>query len=215
MNHDQQPQDKFSRLHDALWEAIGSQNARFQEFPVEQPEFSPVEEGYSDAKVGDDFPVMKHLDEALKIAGEHGFKKIADAFAEVSGELPWSQNPRYTEANGGLNLLNGYAYASLSGPEGPIKCIAPRGGFYLMGPDVFYPDHNHAPREAYLVMTPGVEWRLDKGDWFQVEPGDVIYHSPWQMHAMRSAGNPVLAYAVWLEPGNRLDIQWSEDRESA
>ncbi len=215
MEHAEQAAEKYTKLHKALWQSIGSQKAKFRDFPVEEPEFAPVEEGYSDAKFGNDFPVMRHLDKALKIAGEHGFKQIADAFAAVSHQLPWSQNPLYTQANGGENLLNGYAYASLSGPEGPIKCMAPRGGFYLMGPNVFYPNHNHAPREAYLVMTPGVEWRLDNGEWFQVEPGDVIYHAPWQMHAMRSAETPVLAYAVWLEPGNRLDVQWSDDRESA
>lgn len=207
--------DNYRRLHNALWQFIGSQPAKFRDSSVEEPEFAPVEDGYSDAKLGDDFPVMRHLDQALKIASEHGFKQIAEAFAAVSNQLPWSQNPRYTQANGGESLLNGYAYGSLSGPEGPIKCMAPRGGFYLMGPHVFYPSHNHAPREAYLVMTPGVEWCLDDGEWFQVEPGDVIYHAPWQMHAMRSADAPVLAYAVWLEPGNRLDIRWSGDGESA
>lgn len=211
MVRDGQTADRYTKLHNALWQSIRSHKAKFQNHPVEEPEFVPVKEGYSDAKFGDDFPVMRHLEEALKIAGAHGFKLIADAFAAVSDQLPWSQNPLYTQSNGGINLLNGYAYASLSGPEGPIKCMSPRGGFYLMGPNVFYPNHNHAPREAYLVMTPGVEWRLDNDAWFQVEPGDVIYHAPWQMHAMRSADTPVLAYAVWLEPGNRLDVHWSGD----
>lgn len=138
-----------------------------------------------------------------------GFADIADAFAAVADTLPWSQNPRYVE-QGISHLLRGYAYASLSGPEGPIRCAAPRGGFYLMAPDIVYPSHNHAPREIYLIMTPGIEWCLDEGAWFEAKPGDLIYHAPWQMHAMRSAAEPALAYAAWLEPGNRRQISWSQ-----
>lgn len=203
--------DRYQAIHKALWKAIEGRKDKSGVHQVSEPEFVPVEDGYSDAKLGDDFPVMRHLHEALDIARNHEFAAIADAFSNVRNELPWSQNPRYTKDKGGERLLNGYAYASLSGPEGPITCMSPRGGFYLMGPDVFYPAHNHAPREVYLIMTPGCQWQLDEGDWFDVEPGDLIFHQPWQMHAMRSGALPVLAYAAWLEPGNRKDIGWSKN----
>lgn len=215
MQSNEKAEDQYAAIHQSLWQLISSRKDQSGEHVIDEPEFVSVEEGYCDAKLGDNFPVMRYLDQVLDIAREHEFEEIADAFAAVAGQLPWSQNPRYTEGNGGLSLLNGYAYASLSGPEGPIKCMSPRGGFYLMGPDVLYPSHNHAPREIYLVMTPGVEWRLDEGDWFEVQPGDLIYHSPWQMHAMRSGNKPVLAYAAWLDPGNRQDIGWSEKAEKA
>ena len=204
---------RFVRLHNALWSAIAARRDISGTYEITEPALVPAEPGYSDAKLGDHFPALKHLDHAVKIARDHEFREIAEAFSDVAELLPWSQNPRYTEGYGGLSLLNGYAYASLSGPEGPIKCMAPRGGFYLMGPDVLYPSHNHAPREIYLVMTPGVDWRLDEGNWFEAEAGDLIYHAPWQMHAMRSGATPVLAYAAWLEPGNRNEIGFSETAE--
>ena len=201
---------EFQALHQALWRLIGETPDKIGRQIVAQPGFVPVEDGYSDGRPGDDFPVLRHLDGVLNIARGHGFQDIADAFAAVSDRLPWSQNPRYTREGGQGDLLDGYAYASLSGPEGPIRCMAPRGGFYLMGPGVHYPAHNHAPREIYLMMTPGVEWSLDEGAWFPVNAGEMIYHAPWQMHAMRSGAAPALAYVAWLEPGSRLDIGWGD-----
>lgn len=152
--------DQYQAIHDALWRAIEGRKDKSGTHQIREPEFVPVEDGYTDGKLGDNFPVMRHLEATLEIARQHEFSAIVDAFAKVSSELPWSQNPRYTRENGGEGLLNGYAYASLSGPEGPIKCMSPRGGFYLMGPDVFYPAHNHAPREVYLIMTPGCQLSL-------------------------------------------------------
>lgn len=38
-------------------------------------------------------------------------------------------------------------------------------GASLLAPNVRYPDHDHAPEEAYLVMTEG-EFRWDDGGWF-------------------------------------------------
>ena len=81
----------------------------------------------------------------------------------------------------------------------------------IMGPGVTYPDHHHQPKEVYLVMTPGAQWRLDKGEWFDVSPGDLIYHNSWQMHSMRTTDEPLLAFAGWVETGNRLEIDWAGD----
>ena len=200
----------FTALNASLWSLIEARSDKFGKTRIRQPDLVPVADGYSDSKLGHSFPALRHLDQALEIAAEHGFREVVEAFSSVADRMPWSQNPRYTVEAGHSNLLNGYAYASLSGPEGPIRCMAPRGGFYLMGPNVNYPSHNHAPREVYLMMTPGVRWCLDDGDWFDTEAGDLIYHAPWQMHAMRSGDTPALAYVAWLEPGSRLDVAWGE-----
>ena len=63
-------------------------------------------------------------------------------------------------------------------------------------------------REVYLVLTPGVQWRLDQGEWFDVAPGDLIYHHAWRMHAMRTADLPLFAFAGWVDAGRRVDIEW-------
>ena len=75
-----------------------------------------------------------------------------------------------------------------------------------MGPRVTYEDHHHGPREFYLVLTPGSHWRLDRGAWFDVSPGELILHEPWQMHAMRTGDQPLLAFAGWVEPGERTAV---------
>ena len=75
-----------------------------------------------------------------------------------------------------------------------------------MAPGVTYPGHKHEAREVYLVLTPGTQWRLDEGEWFDVMPGDLIYHDSWQMHAMRTADRPLLAFAAWIETGDRRAI---------
>ena len=85
----------------------------------------------------------------------------------------------------------------------------------LMGPGVTYPGHRHAPREVYLLLTPGTQWRLDEGEWFPVQPGDLLVHEPWQWHAMRTGAEPMLAFAGWLEPGRRRDIGWAAGVQGA
>ena len=83
------------------------------------------------------------------------------------------------------------------------------GGLLLLGPGVVYPGHHHEPKEVYLVMTPGSQWCLDEGDWFDVAPGDLVFHDSWKMHAMRTRDKPLLAFAGWLDAGDRRGISWS------
>ena len=157
--------------------------------------------------------VLDHLGRALREAARRELAELAAAFDACCDSLQWSQNQGYTLDNCSSDFLDGYAYASLSGPEGPMRLVSPRGGFALMAPRVEYPDHQHAATEIYLIMTPGVQWRLDGGDWFDVRPGDLIHHAPWVMHATSVGDIPLLAYAAWLEPGNRNEIYWAGDRE--
>lgn len=162
----------------------------------------------SESRYSDEFPALDHLGAALALAARHDLADLAERFAAVESGLRWSQNPSYTAENAAQAFLDGYAYASLAGPEGPIHCAAPRGGYIIMGPNVTYPGHHHAPREVYLVLTPGAEWRLNDGEWFTVEAGDLIYHDAWAMHAMRTRDRPMLAFAGWIEPGDRRAISW-------
>ena len=140
-----------------------------------------------DGRYDDSYAVLQHLEQALALTSAAGSADIAHTFGQLTQTLRWSQNPSYTRENCAQSLLDGYAYAALSGPDGPLHAAAPRGGFHLMGPDVLYPDHHHAPREVYLIFTGGVQWRLDQGDWFDVEPGTLLYHDAWQMHGMPSS----------------------------
>ena len=78
--------------------------------------------------------------------------------------------------------------------------------FLLLGPHTEYRDHSHAPREVYLVLTAGPQWRVDGGDWFAVEPGQVVFHPSRQLHALRARSTPLLVFAAWLDRGERAAI---------
>ena len=70
------------------------------------------------------------------------------------------------------------------------------------------PHTTHEPQEVYLVLTPGSQWQLDQGEWFDVHAGDLVFHDRWQYHAMRTRDKPMLAFAGWIESGGRQHIDW-------
>jgi hypothetical protein len=174
---------------------------------VARPTLEPLEHERADSRFDDDFPVLAHLDAALRLAQAGELAALAESVAEACGLLRWSQNAAYDEARVGRELLDSYAYACLSGPDCLQRCEAPLSGYILLGPNFEYPDHQHAPREVYLVLTPGTRWCLDSGEWFDVEVGDLIVHEPWQMHATRTGEYPFLAFVAWLERGDRSAIR--------
>ena len=152
------------------------------------------------------FGVSRYFETALATAEKWGFKNISSLLRQAADSLVWSQNASYSETNLGAHFMQNYATGVLTGTGAPIAHEAPPSGFLLLGPNVEYPAHNHLAKEVYLVLTPGVQWCLDGADWFSVAPGEVIYHSSNQSHAMRTRETPMLAFAAWLEIGNRSAI---------
>lgn len=198
-------------LNILTWQAIAARSDIVSGRKVEMPQMIPGPRQDSESRFSGSFPVLRHLDQALSLAAEFELADIAASFGKLMDQLRWSQNPNYTIANSQQSFLDGYAYAGFSGPDAPILCAVPRGGLVLLGPDVVYPAHHHQPREVYLVLTPGSQWCLDEGEWFDVAPGDLIIHDSWQMHAMRTSEEPMLAFAGWLDVGDRRAIGWSEN----
>jgi hypothetical protein len=132
----------------------------------------------------------------------------AGACLLMPSTVVWSQNQGYVKQGLNTDFINGYAYAALSTPEGPIRRAAPLSGFILLAPGIHYPPHHHAPREVYLPMT-CASWQLDSGDWFDVRPGQIIYHDSWQVHATRTLDEPFLAFVAWLDAADRNSIKWA------
>jgi quercetin dioxygenase-like cupin family protein len=79
------------------------------------------------------------------------------------------------------------------GPDG----LEPRDdvwlGVSLLGPNVQYPDHSHAPEEIYLVISPG-DFRQGRKEWVHVAKGETYYNPHNIVHAMRSTERPLLAF---------------------
>jgi len=198
-------------LNQSTWAAIAARADRVTGRRVEMPAQIDCARQDAESRFSDDFPVLDHLERALALTAQGPLAEIGARFAGVLQQLRWSQNPSYTEANSSRAFLDGYAYAGFSGPDAPLLCAVPRGGLVLLGPEVTYPSHHHAPKEVYLVLTPGSQWCLDEGEWFAVEAGELIFHDSWQMHAMRTLDRPLLAYAGWIEAGDRRAIDWSQN----
>ena len=171
------------------------------------PEMIPAEPGQpSGANFDGPFAALDYLGDALQSARKFGFEDIVSGMESLGSALRWSQNASYRPGTVPQALLDGYAYAGLAGPGGLVPCASPLCGFMLMAPDTYYPDHRHAPPEFYLVLTPRTRWKLDQEEWFDVQAGDLIHHGSWQWHATHSGPEPMLAFAGWLEPGQRADI---------
>jgi mannose-6-phosphate isomerase-like protein (cupin superfamily) len=202
---------ELEAFNELTWTAIAARSDLVSGRRVELPPTIPGPRQDAESRFSDDFAVLAHLDTALALVAQTELSELGARFTRVMQRLRWSQNPNYTATNSSRSFLDGYAYAGISGPDAPILCAAPRGGLVLLGPDVVYPSHHHQPREVYLVLTPGSQWCLDEGEWFDVGPGDLLFHDSWQMHAMRSREQPLLAFAGWTEVGDRRAIGWSDN----
>jgi len=198
---------KIEDLIDRTWDAVHERRDERGGKAATRPDIEPLREPRAESRFSDDFPVLEHLNAVLDLAEQQELGHLASAFRALQGQVRWSQNASYNESTVTRDLLDGYAYAVLSGPDGAISCDVPLSGYLMMGPNVTYEDHQHAPREIYLVLTPGAQWRLDSGEWFEAAAGELIIHEPWQMHAMRTGDRPMLAFAAWLEKGIRTQIK--------
>lgn len=141
-----------------------------------------------------DLPVCRFLGPALAstFASRAG---VAAALEVVLPRLVWSR--RASADPSGRRFSNGHANSTLIGPGG----LEDRGdvwvGATLMAPGVIYPDHDHAPEEVYLPLTPG-EWWNAATDWTDPGPAGLFHNPPGIRHAMRSGAAPLLA--LWFLP---------------
>ena len=143
--------------------------------------------------------MCSHLTEALATArsGPATVARVADAFAALEPSLAWA--PR--AAGGPLasdNWPEGHANATIVGPRGLEDRSDLSIGASLLAPHVRYPDHNHAPEEVYLVLSPG-RFRHGNSDWFEPGIGGTLHNEPNIKHAMASDNAPLLAlWCLWM-----------------
>ena len=195
---------KLIELFDCVWDAIeaaGTIGKRPQE-PWRHRAGAPMK---SVSRL-EQFPVSRYFEASLSTAEQWGLKRVSILLRQAADSLVWSQNESYSEAKLGEHFMKNYAFGLLTGPDALFAREAPPSGFLLLGQNTEYPAHRHVQREVYLVLTPGVEWCLDGTNWHAVSPGEVIYHSPSQSHAMRTKTVPMLAFAAWLDGGSRSAI---------
>jgi hypothetical protein len=118
--------------------------------------------------------------------------ELGAAFAAVEGQLRWA--PR---AGSEGTFRDSHANAVILGPGGLEVRDDLWVGVTVMAPYVRYMDHDHAPEEVYLSLSPGEWWNAGM-DWTDPGPTGFIYNPPGIKHAMRSGAEPFLA--LWYLP---------------
>ena len=147
-------------------------------------------------------PVMQHLTAALAL-GSADTLSVCSSVDRLRCELCWRQNASYS----GADFLDGYAYCEIVGPLGHLRHTDVALGLLLLGPHATYPEHAHPAAEIYAVVAGRAEWRQGDRIWRARVPGERIHHASMEPHAMRTAGEPLLAAYLWqdhLHQGARL-----------
>ena len=139
-------------------------------------------------------PVCSWIAPALAgVAAERA--ALGRAFASIEGRLPWRRRASAVEHE--QTFWNGHANAVILGPGGLEERQDLWIGATVMAPGVRYVDHDHAPEEVYLALSPG-EWWNAAMDWTDPGPAGCIYNPRGISHAMRSGAGPFLA--LWYLP---------------
>ncbi len=141
-------------------------------------------------------PACTHLPEALATAATGPFPATARALSRLAPRLTWTR--RSSARPSDQPFWDGHANAMLLGPGGLENRADLWLGLSLIAPGVTYPDHDHAPEEAYLPLSPG-QWFNTAMGWADPRGRGLIYNPPGITHAMRAdAHAPLLA--LWLLP---------------
>jgi histidine ammonia-lyase len=131
---------------------------------------------------------------------------LVEAIAAL-GELEWRRT--YTLADFGARFLENYGFSEWIGQRGAFASDTIACGVLLLGPDTEYPAHSHEAEELYLPLAGRAWWGSSASDWRLRSPGTLIHHSPWMIHAMRTASEPLLAAYLWragdLTARSRID----------
>ena len=121
---------------------------------------------------------------------------LALALQDMAPDLVWT-----TRKSLGPTASDGFADAHanclLIGPGGMESRQDIWIGLSLMAPGTRYPDHDHAPQEVYLVLSPGQFWHGDAA-WITPGLGGTVHNVPGIRHAMRAQDAPFLA--IWVLP---------------
>lgn len=119
---------------------------------------------------------------------------LAHALETLAPVLPWTAR-KSIGPSASPGFATAHANAYLLGPGALEERADLWIGLSLMAPHARYPDHDHAPEEAYLALSPGAFWHEDRR-WITPGIGGTVHNAPGIRHAMRAGEAPFLA--VWV-----------------
>src|SRR5690606_1895757 len=141
-----------------------------------------------------DLPCLRHLRDAARLTnGKAG--DLLHVLENKANALRWDQT--YTAEDFGKEFLANYGWVELFGVRGHFVNERMAGGFLVLGPNVHYPDHYHIAEELYVPLTSGTLWRMGDEEFAMRDAGAVIHHRSNVTHAMKTRGEPLIAFYLW------------------
>lgn len=138
------------------------------------------------------YPACELLDAALAplLVDQSDLGVAARAIKTLEPLIGWQR--RTAGSNGSDDYVEKHVHGIICGPGGMESRYDVQLGFSLLAPHTRYPDHQHPPEEAYVLLSAG-EFRQGEGDWFDPGIGGGLHNTPNSMHAMRSGTTPLVA----------------------
>ena len=125
------------------------------------------------------------------VPGEFG--ETADSIRAADRHASWAS---YASSAWSAALWDRSAAASIVGPRGPIVSDDLAFGIYCVGPDAVYPEHGHAARETYLILSGSTDFLTAEG-WRTLSVGQASLQEPGVSHALRTGDQGILCFWVW------------------
>ncbi len=125
-------------------------------------------------------------------------REMVAEFVEFRHRCRWRQT--YTREDGlvGDDMLSNYGYVEVVGPNGPFVSEKLRCGLFLLGPDITYPAHRHAPAEIYDIVAGDAIFFI--GEQSEVmhpriyRAGEHVYIQPNQRHGFATGDDPFVVF---------------------
>jgi hypothetical protein len=124
---------------------------------------------------------------------------IAAAMATLDGHYRWCQSSNYTDAIQGEGFMQNYGWCEIVGPMGFFKGDDYILGLLMLGPNRHYRDHYHPAPELYWPLTAATQWKQGEETFKSRAAGDIIFHTPNEIHATKTADRPMLAVWSWTK----------------
>ncbi len=125
--------------------------------------------------------------------------ELARLIEELIDELSWHANAAYPEDKFAPGYFDEWAFAQVIGPDGLFSADDLMLGMFAMGPNLFYPKHNHAAPELYYQLTGTHKWQSEDGPWVTRASPMMIWHEAFEVHATETLEEPFLSIWMWSE----------------
>ena len=158
-----------------------------------------------------DHPQIETLTSLLDAATQDG-TEFQDVLRATSAAAQWYPcYEREADANHpSAELVDGLFAAQVVGPHGLIKSDALIAGYFLIGPNVSYPLHEHLAEELYYVLSGDLQVHHGfDGPLQTIEPGRYSITPSGMPHRLNTGSEAVLMLYIWTGTV-ACDVWWWE-----